>query len=149
MDRMRRHEINLALRTGGDGSELDLGVARAAAIVEAVVALETLGAVEHAVEYPGVSMVVHAAGTAGHAHHRVDHEVMLGIDVEQQVLVAFGRWPVGRMRLQARLHHEPFERKPRALHAAAVLALGRPDRPQLADELVQDRKSRRHIVSYS
>jgi hypothetical protein len=36
MDRVQRHQIELALRAGGDGGKLDLGVAGAAAIVEAM-----------------------------------------------------------------------------------------------------------------
>jgi hypothetical protein len=53
------------------------------------------------------------------------------------------------MRLQARLHHELLEHRFCALHAAAVLALGGPDRLQLADELVQGGKSGAHDISYS
>src|SRR4051812_2819045 len=39
MDRARRHQIDLALRAGGDGGKLDLGIVGTAAVVEAVVTL--------------------------------------------------------------------------------------------------------------
>src|SRR5580658_5011259 len=65
----RRHQIDFALRAGRHRSELHLGVARPAAVVDALEAFETLGTVEHAVEHPGVGMIVHAAGPPRHAHH--------------------------------------------------------------------------------
>ena len=69
MDRARRHQIDLALRAGRHRSKLYLGMARAAAVVDALETLQALGAVEHAIQHPGIGMVVHAAGAARHAHH--------------------------------------------------------------------------------
>src|SRR5262249_56362764 len=53
------------------------------------------------------------------------------------------------MRLDARLHHEFLEQRLRVLHAGLVLALGGPDRAQLADEFLHHGKSCRHGRSYS
>src|SRR5262245_30247724 len=55
----RGHQIDLALRSGRDRAELDLGVARTAAVVDVLEALEAFRPVEHAVEHPGVGVIVH------------------------------------------------------------------------------------------
>src|SRR5205823_8436896 len=82
MDRMRRHQIDRALRAGGYRGESHVGVAGSAAVVDALVAFEALRSVENTVEHPGIGVVVDAAGTARRAHDGVDDEVMVGIDVE-------------------------------------------------------------------
>src|SRR5215831_15473633 len=46
----RRHQIDLALRPGRDRSEAHRGIPGPAAVVDALVALEALRSVEHAVE---------------------------------------------------------------------------------------------------
>src|SRR5215217_5484009 len=42
----RRHQVDLALRAGCDGGELDLRIVRTAAVIDAIVALEALGSVK-------------------------------------------------------------------------------------------------------
>src|SRR6478672_6172141 len=83
VDSVWRHQIDLALRPGSDRGNPHLGIAVPAAVIDAVVVLEALRSVEHAVEYPGVGVVVHAAGPPRHAHHGVDNKTVLRIDVEQ------------------------------------------------------------------
>src|SRR5712691_981524 len=113
-----------------------------AAVVDPLVALEALGAVEHPVEHPGVGMVVHAALSSWRAHDRVDREMVVGIDVEQQVLVSLGRGPSRRMRLEIGIPEEPLEQRLRLLHPAPILGLRGPEGPQVADELLENRQSR-------
>jgi hypothetical protein len=67
----RRHEIDLSLGAGRDRDEPQLGVAGAAAVVDALIAFEALGPTRH-------------------PHHGVDDEAVHLIDVEQEVLAAFG-----------------------------------------------------------
>src|SRR5262249_58944501 len=110
------HRTDFAWGPGRDGGEPYLRVAGPAAVVDALVTLEALRSVEHAVEHPGVGMIVHAAGSPRHAHDRVDHEVVVGIDVEQQVLVTLGRGPARRMCLDASILHELLEQRLRLLH---------------------------------
>src|SRR5271157_2775608 len=62
MDGARRHEVDLARRPGGHGRKPQLGMAGALSVIEADIALELLGSVEHPVEHPGIGMVVHAPG---------------------------------------------------------------------------------------
>ena len=103
-------------------------MARTAAVVDALEALQALAAVEHAVEHPGVGVIVHAAGAAGHAHHAVDDEGVVGIDIEQKILAAFGGRPACRMRLERRVHHQPFQERLRLLHATLIVGFRRPHR---------------------
>src|SRR5262249_1785307 len=49
-----RHKFALALRPSRDRGEPHLGVAGPAAVVDALVTLEALRSIEHAVEHPGV-----------------------------------------------------------------------------------------------
>src|SRR5580704_12174843 len=57
----RRHQIDLALRAGRHRSELHLGMARPAAVVDPLKTLQAFAAVEHAIEHPSVGVIVHAA----------------------------------------------------------------------------------------
>jgi hypothetical protein len=86
-------------------------------------------------------MVVHAAGPPRHAHHGVDHEMVIRIDVEQEILAALGGRPFGRMRLQSCIRHELLEQRLGFRHAALVFRIRRPDGAELADEPIEDRQS--------
>src|ERR1700730_17641761 len=68
--------------------------------------------------------------------------MVVGIDVEQQVLVALGRGPSRRMRLEIGVPEEPLEQRLRLLHPAPIVGLLGPDGPQVADELLENRQSR-------
>ena len=123
VDGVRRNQIDLALRASGDRGQSHLGIAGLAAIIDALEALEALGSVEHAVQHPGVGMIMHAAGAARHAHNGVDHEMVVGIDVEQQILAAFGRGPACGKRLQRRILHELLKQRLGLFHAALVFGI--------------------------
>src|SRR5580704_11177941 len=131
MNRPRRHQIDLALRAGRHRRELHLRMTRPAAVVNALETLQALRAVEHAIEHPGVGMIVHAAGATRHAHHAVDDEGVVGIDIEQKILAAFGRWPACRMRLERRVHHQPFQDGFCPFHTTLIVGFGRPHRAQV------------------
>jgi hypothetical protein len=115
-------------------------VARAAAVIDALIALEALGAVEHPVEHPGIGVVMHAAGPTRHPHHGVDHKTVRLIDMEQEILAALGRGPSRRMSLEAEILHQGFQQRLGPVHAAPVVGLGRPDRPQIVDEFFEHRQ---------
>ncbi len=129
MDGVRRHQIDLALRAGRHRGEPHLGMPGPAAVVDAVVALQAFDAVEHAVEHPGVGVVMHAAGPPRHAHHGVDDEIVVRIDIEQEVLAALGRGPVRRMGLERRVLHELLQQRLGFFHAALHRRLRPPRRP--------------------
>ena len=58
MDVMRRHDVDLALRTGGDGRHLHFGIAWLASIIDAVIALQALCPIEDAIKHPGLAMIM-------------------------------------------------------------------------------------------
>src|SRR5580704_9089347 len=148
MYRARRHQIDLALRAGRHRSELHLGMSRPAAVVDPLKALQALGAVEHAVEHPGIGVIVHAAGTPRHAHHAVDDESVVRIDIEQEVLAAFGGRPAYRMGFERFVQHQPLHERLRLLHAALIIRFRCPDCTEVADEFFENRQTLRGKIRH-
>ena len=118
-------------------------MARPATVVDPLKTLQAFGAVEHAIEHPGIGVIVYAAGAAGHAHHAVDDEGVVRIDIEQEILAAFGRRPACRMRLERRVHHQPFQERLRLLHATLIVVFRHPHRAQVVDEFFKNRQTLR------
>src|SRR5579862_392374 len=117
-------------------------MARPAAVVDALEALQAFGAVEHAIKHPSIGMVVHAAGAARHPHYSVDDEGVVRIDIEQKIFAALGGRRVIQKKIQRVVRYQPFEQRLRPLHTALVCGLGSPDRAQFGDKFVEYRQSR-------
>src|ERR1700730_3730828 len=140
MNSLRWDQVDLALGAGCYRSEPHIGITWPAAVVDSLVALQTFGAVEYAVEHPGIRMVMHAAGPPRHAYDRVDDKSIGRIHVKQQVLAAFGRRPLCRMRLDARVRHERFDQRLSLFHTASIVGLGPPYASQIGDEALEYRE---------
>ena len=134
--------------SGRDRGELHLGIAGPAIIIDAIIALEALGPIEHAVEHPRVGMIVYAALTPRHAHDRIDGEIVLRVDVKEQVLVSFRRRPTRRVRPQSLVRHQLLKQRLGFFHPALVVGISCPDRAQVVDEFVENWQSCvRHCAS--
>ena len=101
-------------------------MARPAAVVDPLKTLQAFGAVEHTIEHPGVGVIVHAAGAPRHAHHAVDDEGVVRIDIEQKILAAFGGRPARRMGFERVVQHQPLQKRLRPFHTTLIVGFRRP-----------------------
>src|SRR5262245_25596761 len=113
-------------------------MAGSASVIDAVVALEALFPVHHAIEHPGIGVIVDASFAPRYADHGVDDETVVRIDIEPEILASFGRGPIDRMGSDALIHHQAFEQRLCTLHARAVLTFLGPHAAQIADEALKD-----------
>ena len=108
--------------------------------LKAVEPLERFGAVEHAIQDPGLRMIVHAALAIGGAHHRIHDKAVIRIGVEQQILMAFRGRPIARIGAQLRVRHQPLQDRTGLFHAPPRVGFGRPCLADIRNEALENRK---------